>query len=206
MDTRTFFASITLSLALAACGGTTAGNGDSQPAVEATSEAVTTTPVATSSTVDSDPLTATTMSPTTASTTQSVDEEVEDQGGREESRTEDSAPGEEVPTTEPGDTVTGEVPEAHLDAVLTDASSTTGVPITELSVLRAEYVEWSDGSLGCPEPGVVYTQAITPGYWVEIGAGERTLDYRLGENGFFKLCGGTTTPHGAGSTLPGGDS
>ena len=116
-----------------------------------------------------------------------------------------------MPTTEPDRSVTDDVPQAFLDAVMTDASSQAGVPVGDLIVLRAEYVEWADGSLGCPEPGVFYTQAVTPGYWIEIGAGDRTLDYRLGENGFFRLCGGAVTPHGdddagGGSTAPGGDS
>ena len=33
-------------------------------------------------------------------------------------------------------------------------------------------VEWSDGSLGCPEEGVSYMERITPGYWVAFHIGE----------------------------------
>ncbi|MFH1706225.1 MAG: hypothetical protein ABH867_04955, partial [Patescibacteria group bacterium] len=29
-------------------------------------------------------------------------------------------------------------------------------------------LSWSDGSLGCPKPGMVYTQQIVPGYRAEV--------------------------------------
>ena len=41
----------------------------------------------------------------------------------------------------------------------------------DLKVLSAEAVTWSDGSLGCPEPGMMYTQALVPGYRVQIRGG-----------------------------------
>ncbi|HSM17345.1 MAG TPA: hypothetical protein VK845_10190 [Gemmatimonadales bacterium] len=57
-----------------------------------------------------------------------------------------------------------------------------------MTVLRAEAVTWQDGSLGCPEPGMAYTQALVDGYWVELMAGEETLDYRLSSEGGIKFC------------------
>jgi hypothetical protein len=84
--------------------------------------------------------------------------------------------------------VTGEVPAAILADVLADASTLTGLPITELVVLRDQAVTWPDGSLGCPEPGVVYTQALVPGYWVVLDAGGEPLDYRVGAGGTFVRC------------------
>jgi len=33
-----------------------------------------------------------------------------------------------------------------------------------IQVASIEAVDWSDASLGCPEPGMVYAQVITPGY------------------------------------------
>jgi hypothetical protein len=35
-----------------------------------------------------------------------------------------------------------------------------------VEVIAVESVEWSDASLGCPEPGKMYAQVITPGYRV----------------------------------------
>ena len=36
----------------------------------------------------------------------------------------------------------------------------------EVVVLSADEVEWRDASLGCPKPGMMYAQVVTPGYWV----------------------------------------
>ncbi len=96
------------------------------------------------------------------------------------------SPPETVPvTTVPP--VVGEVPADLLELILADAASrvTTEAAIT---VVRAQAVTWSDGSLGCPEPGMRYTQALVEGYWVVLDAGGQTLDYRASASGAFKLC------------------
>jgi hypothetical protein len=81
-------------------------------------------------------------------------------------------------------------PERLLAPVLADASKRTGVPAAELVVTNAWRRTWSDGSLGCPQPGMYYTQALVPGWQVIVAAGERSLDYRLSDRGFFIVCAG----------------
>lgn len=39
-----------------------------------------------------------------------------------------------------------------------------GVSADEMTILSSEPVDWPDASLGCPEPGMMYAQVITPGY------------------------------------------
>lgn len=90
------------------------------------------------------------------------------------------------PTSLPA--VTGEVPDDVIEAMLQDAASRSGVAESELDIVRSEYVEWPDGSLGCAEPGQFYTQAIVPGYWVEIEGPEQVYDYRSDIDGNFSLC------------------
>ncbi len=87
-----------------------------------------------------------------------------------------------------GAPVTGEVPEAVLASILEDAARRTGADPATAKVVRAEAVTWSDGSLGCPEPGMFYTQALVDGYWVVVELGGVTLDYRVGSRGAFRLC------------------
>lgn len=89
--------------------------------------------------------------------------------------------------------MTGEVPQELMDQVFAAAEDETGTDRSDMTVLRAESVIWADGSLGCPEPGVMYTQATVDGYWVELVVGERTLDYRLSADGQIRLCAGATT-------------
>ncbi len=55
-------------------------------------------------------------------------------------------------------------------------------------VLTAAAMQWPDGSLGCPEPGVMYTQAVVDGSQIVVEAGGETYDYRLDGSGNFRLC------------------
>jgi len=104
---------------------------------------------------------------------------------------------EPLPSTPPPG-VTGEVPADLLETIIADAESRLATEAA-LSVLRAESVIWPDGSLGCPEPGMSYTQALVDGYWVVLNAGGQTLDYRVSARGGFKLCEGSL---GIPPTLP----
>lgn len=83
---------------------------------------------------------------------------------------------------------TGQVPRDILTRVVEDAAELAGVAPERVEVIRAEAVQWNDGSWGCPEPGQHYTQAIVDGYWVELRAGGEHFDYRLNERGVFRLC------------------
>ena len=74
------------------------------------------------------------------------------------------------------------------EAALVDAAGRTGQSRADLKVLSAEAVTWSDGSLGCPQPGMMYTQALVPGYRVRIEAGGQVLDYHAGKSGRPVLC------------------
>ncbi len=97
----------------------------------------------------------------------------------------------------PSGGVTGEAPADLLEAILADAAGRTGLERDALIVLQDEAVVWSDGSLGCPEPDMMYTQALVEGYHVIVQAGDRQLDYRASRSGFFKLCE-NPLPAGAG--------
>lgn len=97
-----------------------------------------------------------------------------------------------VPPDE-GEPVTGEVPEDLLATILADAATRSGEPAEALEVVTAQAMSWNDGSLGCPEPGMLYTQALVDGYRVVIRAAGEELDYRAG-NGGFSLCDTPTAP------------
>lgn len=105
--------------------------------------------------------------------------------------TEDTNPGPRppisVPIPEPLPAATGEVPMNLLEAILADARSRLPTEAS-ITVVRDQAVTWSDGSLGCPEPGMMYTQALVSGYWVVLDADGQTLDYRAGSSGGFKYC------------------
>lgn len=84
--------------------------------------------------------------------------------------------------------VSGAVPEQMLAEMVTEAASRTGVDANEIEVVVAESVTWSDGSLGCPEPGMMYTQALVPGYRVVVDAGGEELNFHAAQSGEFRFC------------------
>jgi hypothetical protein len=70
--------------------------------------------------------------------------------------------------------------------VLADARQRTGDASARIT--RTESVTWSDGSLGCPDPHRLYTQALVRGWRLSVQAGGRELDYHAGARGQWLLC------------------
>jgi hypothetical protein len=94
----------------------------------------------------------------------------------------------ESSTKEETNRVKGEVPQAILEAILKEGAALARVGPDQVAIERAESVVWSDGSLGCPEPGMAYTQALVKGYWVVVEAAGKKYDFRVGSGGNFRLC------------------
>lgn len=98
-----------------------------------------------------------------------------------------AAPSARTPASAEGLPATGDVPEPILSDVLSDAEDRTGMDREAIEVVSADAVTWNDGSLGCPEPGQLYTQALVDGYHVVLQADGERLDYRIGPGGY-RLC------------------
>lgn len=78
---------------------------------------------------------------------------------------------------------------ALLPALLDDAARRSGVAAARLRVATAQAVTWSDGALGCPQPGRMYTQALVPGWRVEIAVpGAAALRYHGSDRGGWVWC------------------
>ena len=63
---------------------------------------------------------------------------------------------------------------AHLAAEL-------GIAPGAITVLTVERVDWSDASLGCAKPGMMYAQVITPGYRIVLEVNGKHYEYHTGE-------------------------
>ena len=75
-----------------------------------------------------------------------------------------------TPTEEP-------MPDGPLAAAIADLSSDTGVDPDDIQVVVNQEVTWRDGSLGCPKPGMFYTQALVDGYRIVLRAGGEEVAY-----------------------------
>jgi len=84
--------------------------------------------------------------------------------------------------------VTGEVPADIMAKATADLADRTGLDPSTFTVVRSEQVQWPDGSLGCPVPGQMYTQMVTPGYWIVLEAGGTAYDYRATATGAIRRC------------------
>ncbi len=51
----------------------------------------------------------------------------------------------------------------------------------EITVKSVEPVEWRDSSLGCPMPGMMYLQVITPGYLIILEADGKEWEYHASQ-------------------------
>jgi hypothetical protein len=87
-----------------------------------------------------------------------------------------------------GDPEAGDVPASVIEEMKADAADRAGTDPDAVEVVSAEAVTWNDGSLGCPDPGEGYIQALTPGYHVILEASGQEYDYRADDRGYFKLC------------------
>lgn len=57
------------------------------------------------------------------------------------------------------------------------------VPADTLTLQSSEEMQWSDGSLGCPRPDTMYTQAIVPGYKLTFSDGSATYALHTNADG-----------------------
>lgn len=82
--------------------------------------------------------------------------------------------------------------------ILRDAASHAGVPVASARLQRVERSRWPSSALGCPEPGMVYVQAVVDGWRVLIETPGSVLDYRVDARGRFRRCEAGVDAPGAG--------
>lgn len=75
-----------------------------------------------------------------------------------------------------------------IERIKDDLADRLAIPVAEISLVEATQVEWSDSSLGCPEPGMSYMQVITPGYRILLQANNQTYEYHSNMNAHFVSC------------------
>ncbi len=83
-------------------------------------------------------------------------------------------PSASQPTGSPG---TPEPIGGVVEVAKADLAKRLGVGAGEVTVVSSTEVTWSDGSLGCPEPGMNYTQALVEGTRVILEAGGKQYHY-----------------------------
>ena len=80
------------------------------------------------------------------------------------------------------------LPAAIIDPIVADAAARLSVDPATVKIVSAEARTYGDGSLGCPQPGEMYTQALVDGYQVVVEVNGTQLDYRGSGPGRFRVC------------------
>ncbi len=100
----------------------------------------------------------------------------------------------------------GSAKSPHIERAVADLAARLGVDPGAISVVRAEELDWPDGSLGCPQEGMGYTQALVNGYFVQLEAGGQLYNYhgRAGGEPFLCTAKGALQPEDVAPSLRGG--
>jgi hypothetical protein len=109
----------------------------------------------------------------------------------------------EEPTMTPTGSTSASSPEPSrqpasgpIEQAKADLARRLGVDPGQVSVVSSDEVTWRDGSLGCPEPGKYYTQALINGTRIILEASGKHYHYHSGGSRPPFLCTNPQPPLG----------
>ena len=77
---------------------------------------------------------------------------------------------------------------------MADLSERLAVEESTIDVLDARAVTWRNGSVGCPQPDLAYTQALVPGGLIVLRVGDWSYRYHAADGGPFFYCENPQAP------------
>ena len=99
-----------------------------------------------------------------------------------------------LPTPPAGERSSASVPippgaETAVRAAIDDLAAKLKIASEAVQVASVSAVDWSDTSLGCPQPGMFYAQIIVQGYKIILSAGGQQVEYHADQKGRVVTCG-----------------
>lgn len=76
----------------------------------------------------------------------------------------------------------------YIDMAVADLAQRLSIDAAAITVTSATLEQWSDSSLGCPEPGREYAQAMTDGSLIVLDVNGKTYSYHAGGSRTPFLC------------------
>ena len=67
-----------------------------------------------------------------------------------------------------------------VQSAIADLRARVDDPNADITIVSVEEVDWPDGSIGCPQPGMVYTQAVVNGTKIVLQYDGINYDYHQG--------------------------
>ena len=78
--------------------------------------------------------------------------------------------------------------DAAVRAAVNDLAARLKVAPEVVQVVSVSAADWSDTSLGCPQPGMFYAQVIVQGFKIVLAAGGAQTEYHADQKGRVVTC------------------
>lgn len=75
-----------------------------------------------------------------------------------------------------------------------DLAQRLSISISQINLVDAKEVVWPNSSLGCPQPGMVYAEVLTPGYLIILNADDKEYEYHASKGTYVVYCDNPTPP------------
>lgn len=69
-----------------------------------------------------------------------------------------------------------------------DLAQRLAISTNQIVLVEATEAEWSDSSLGCPQPDMLYLQVITPGFLILLDANGAQYEYHSNRDAYVVYC------------------
>ena len=67
-----------------------------------------------------------------------------------------------------------------VEQVKADLAGRLSIPVEQVALIELKSVSWPDGSLGCPQPGMAYTQVMVDGLLIRLHAAGNFYEFHSG--------------------------
>lgn len=84
--------------------------------------------------------------------------------------------------------------ELLIDKAKEDLAQRLSTPVDQIELIQAEAVTWSNASLGCPQPGMVYAEVLTPGYLILFKSNNKEYEYHASRGTEIVYCENPNPP------------
>ena len=84
--------------------------------------------------------------------------------------------------------------EALIERAKADLAQRWSVQVAQIKAVETKAVVWPDTSLGCRQPGIAYTQILTPGYLVRLAYSGNEFEYHIDIHGNIVYCENPSPP------------
>ncbi|WP_010147485.1 hypothetical protein [Serinicoccus profundi] len=88
----------------------------------------------------------------------------------------------------------GTAERADVQEAIAAEAERSGVEPDAVGIAGYADVTWSDGSIGCPRPGMMYTQALVPGHQLVLEVDGSYASYHAAEGKPFSYCAQPVAP------------